>query len=740
MTQDSRSVSYRSALGRILTGLNDPQREAVTHGDGPVLVFAGAGSGKTRVLTRRIAYLVQVAGVHPFNIVSVTFTNKAASEMRDRVSEVIGEAAKDVTLGTFHSICTRILRRERGMSRNPDFTIYDADDQRAVMRQALAAANISESRLTPGNALSAVSNLKNELITPDLFEPESYNDELIRRVYPLYQGFLRQSNAYDFDDLIGETIELLRSNPERFEYYANRYRHVLVDEYQDTNHAQYVLVSLLASKHRNLFVVGDNDQAIYGWRGADVRNILDFETQFPDARAITLDQNYRSTQTILDAAHEVISLNVDRPPKRLWTDKGAGPLIRSFEARNADEEAQFVAREIRRLVARGTTGANNCAVMYRTNAQSRALEAAFNHEGVAYRLIGATKFYERREIRDVLAYLRFVANPLDGISLSRIINVPPRKIGDTTVQNLRAWANENGASLWDAVQNASAIDSLGTAAKKNLAIVQETIKDVLEYTAESNVVDAFDHMLERTGYAQFVKAMEDGEDRWENVQEFRSVVLDFEYLPPQEGLREMLEHVALVTDADQINESGGAATLMTLHLAKGLEFDVVFLVGMEDGVFPHSRVLEDLKQLEEERRLCYVGITRARERLYVSFAMSRALMGRTNRNPPSRFLLNVPENLFTADSNLPRRALNRSAGSEYLSEDFAASVLVEPARITVQSFAPGDEVYHKHFGKGRVVSSTLTSGDEEISVDFLAKNGTAVRKTISVIYSGVEHA
>jgi DNA helicase-2/ATP-dependent DNA helicase PcrA len=738
--QISPAPAATGPLARVLAGLNDPQKEAVTHGDGPVLVFAGAGSGKTGVLTRRIAYLVQVAGEHPFSIIAVTFTNKAAAEMRHRVSQLIGEAGTDLTLGTFHSICARILRRERGLSRNQDFTIYDSDDQRAVMRQALALADISDSRLTPGNALAAVSRLKNELITPELFEPRSYNDELVRRVYPLYQDLLRRSNAYDFDDLIGETVELLRSNPERLEYYAHRFRHVLVDEYQDTNHAQYVLVSLIASKHRNLFVVGDNDQAIYGWRGADVRNILEFESQFPDAKAITLDQNYRSTQTILDAAHGVISHNIDRPPKRLWTDKGMGPLIRSFEARNGDEEAQFVAREIRRLVARGTVGANNCAVMYRTNAQSRVLEDAFIHEGVPYRLVGATRFYERREIKDVLAYLRFVANPLDGMSLARIINVLPRKIGDKTIDRLRSWADENSASLWDAVQHSPSIPTVGTAAKKQLALVEQSILDVFRYAAANNVVDMFDYTLERTGYADFVKGMEDGDERWENVQELRTLALDFEYLEPAEGLRELLEHVALVTEADQISDGGGAATLMTLHLAKGLEFDVVFLVGMEDGLFPHSRVLEDLKQLEEERRLCYVGITRARARLYVSFAMSRALMGRTNRNPPSRFLLNVPENLFTPDSNLPRRAWNRSAGTQYLDDDYSDQPAPSPAAISVQSYEAGDEVYHKHFGKGKVVRSTLTGGDEEITVDFVAKNGTSVRKTISVMYSGVEHA
>ncbi len=467
----------------LLSGLNPPQRQAVTGGDGPSLIFAGAGSGKTRVLAHRVAYLIASKDVRPWNILAVTFTNKAAAEMKQRVLTLTGPVGADVWIGTFHSICVRLLRRE-----GRDFTIYDADDQRAVMKNALSVAQIGESQMTPGTALAAVSRLKNELISPSAFEPENYNGELVRRVYPVYQDLLNQNGAYDFDDLLLKTVELLRSDPERLEHYASQFEHVLVDEYQDTNHAQYVLVSLLASIHRNLFVVGDADQAIYGWRGADIRNILDFERQNPEAQIVTLEQNYRSTQNVLSAAHAVITKNVARPKKQLWTEKDRGSLIRVFEARSSEEEAHFVAREIRRLSRRGTADAASCAVMYRTNAQSRILEDAFIHEGINYRLVGATRFYERREVRDILSYLRFIANPLDSISLGRIINTPSRKIGSTTLRALTAWAADHDRTLWDAVQNGQLISNLGTGPRKQLEAATTLFQGLLDAaTRESRI-------------------------------------------------------------------------------------------------------------------------------------------------------------------------------------------------------------------------------------------------------------
>lgn len=734
---DRKQAGSRAAS--ILGGLNPPQAEAVRQGQGPVLVFAGAGSGKTRVLTRRIAYLIQVLEQPPWSIMAVTFTNKAAAEMRQRVLDITGPSARAVTIGTFHSICARILRIERSAQDLPDFSIYDADDQRRLMKEALQIAQIKDPRLTPAVALGMVSNLKNELISPEEYEPVGYIQELVGRVYAVYDEQLRRNNALDFDDLLMKTVELLRSHVDILERYADRYRHVLVDEYQDTNHAQYVLVSLVASKHRNLFVVGDADQAIYGWRGADIRNILEFKRNFPDARAITLDQNYRSTQNILDAAHGVIALNESRPEKRLWTEKDRGPLVRAFEARNGDEEAQFVAREIRRLIHRGNVEANSSAVMYRTNAQSRAIEDAFIREGVPYKIVGTTKFYERREIRDVLAYLRFVANPSDGVSLERIINVPPRKIGATTVSALREWTESQGLALWSAVQRFGEVEGLSNPARSRLAQVSDLFHNLHLFGLEHNSLETIDHVLEATGYLIWLESIDDGADRVANVEELRTVAQGFEELDEEESLRSMLEQVSLVSEADEVDEKRGSATLMTAHLAKGLEFDVVFLVGMEEGIFPHSRSIDIPEQLQEERRLCYVGITRARRYLYLTYAMSRALMGRTHRNPPSRFLLNISEDLFTPDSTVPRTSSNQSGWSEWSGSDsYVSDTQVRPT-VTERSFSPGDKVYHKHFGVGTILESKLEGGDEEVTVEFKAQ-GEPVAKRLSVIYSGLEHA
>ncbi|HZT96145.1 MAG TPA: UvrD-helicase domain-containing protein [Chloroflexota bacterium] len=735
LVPEASTSSPTREVDPLLEGLNEPQAGAVAEGDGAVLVFAGAGSGKTRVLTRRVAYLIRRQGVRPWNILAVTFTNKAAAEMRERVTALTGDEGSAVWLGTFHSICTRILRRE-----GRDFSIYDADDQKSVMKKALSEAQIGESRLSVGGALAGVSRLKNELIRPETFEPSTYSEELIRRVYPVYQEQLARSNAYDFDDLIMKVVELLRSDEEKLQYYSSRFRHVLVDEYQDTNHAQYVLMNLFASEYRNLFAVGDADQAIYGWRGADIRNILDFERHYPEARLVVLDQNYRSTQNILAAAHAVITKNVARPKKRLWTEKDRGSLIRVFEGRSSEDEAHFIAREIRRLTHRGTATAGSCAVMYRTNAQSRAIEEAFIHEGIRYRLVGATRFYERREVRDILAYLRFIANPSDSASLARIINIPPRKIGSTTVRALVEWSDRQGVSLWQAVRSASTIDAIGSAGKRQLSRAVELFEEMLEFAAEHTVLELLEHVIDATGYEAYIKADPEGQDRWSNVLELRSVAEDFDELDPREGLQAMLEHSALVSDADEVEASEGFVTLMTLHLAKGLEFDVVFLSGMEDGVFPHSRSLEDSSggQLEEERRLCYVGITRAKEHLYVTYAVARTLMGRTHRNPPSRFMLDIPEELLTPDSNPPLRAVNRALETNWFSREPEPAESHRP-EISEQIFAPGDRVYHRHFGSGTVVGSRLSSGDEEVTVRFEAK-GKPVEKTLSVIYSGIEHA
>jgi DNA helicase-2/ATP-dependent DNA helicase PcrA len=737
------SMGLTAPAEAIVAGLNPPQREAVLHGDGPVLVVAGAGSGKTRVLTRRIAYLINVLHRPAWTILAVTFTNKAATEMRERVAVLAGEDAKEVWLGTFHSICLRILRRERSRAGRPQFTIYDSDDQQKVMKQALLMAQIRDPRMTPGVTLGMVSKLKNELIRPEAYEPSTYTDELVAKTYPVYQQVLRQNNAYDFDDLLCETVELFKAQPEVLQRYADRFSHVLVDEYQDTNQVQYVLVTQLASKHGNLFVVGDADQAIYGWRGADIRNILDFERQFATTRLITLDQNYRSTQNVLDAAHAVISQNTKRPEKRLWTDQEAGPLIRAFEARNEKEEAQFIAREIRRLRLRGTAEPRSCAVMYRTNAQSRALEEAFIHEGVPYKLVGTTRFYERREVKDVISYLRWLANPDDNVSLARVLNVPPRKIGGTSQAALQTWAEANGVGLWGAVEQSSEVSALGSAAHKALASATELFQELQAFSGTHTASATLEHVLDRTGYLKWLETEDDGLSRIENVNELLTVAEDFEDLEPQDSLRSMLD-VALVASEAQIDESGGAATLMTMHLAKGLEFDVVFLAGMEENVFPHARSAQSPEELEEERRLCYVGITRSRRVLYMTFAMSRSLMGRTERNAPSRFILDVPEALLTPDSNKPSHAANLGGSGSWTSTSWSSWTSDEPEitttpRITESSFAIGDKVYHKVFGVGTVVASELSGEDEEVTVAFTPK-GQIITKRLSVLYSGLERA
>ncbi len=736
----SEAHELRVEAQDLIAGLNPPQASAVIEGEGPILVLAGAGSGKTRVLTRRIAHLISERSVAPWRIIAVTFTNKAAAEMRQRVAALVGDAGRSVTMGTFHAICSRMLRRDPAQGRSADFTIYDSDDQRRLMKQALGDAGVTDPRLTPAVALDAISRLKSELIGPEAFRPSGYLEELVHRVYPVYEQLLQRSNAYDFDDLIFATVRLFRDEPAILERYASRYLHVLVDEYQDTNHAQYVLVSLLASQSRNLFAVGDPDQSIYGWRGADIRNILQFEAEFQDARTITLDQNYRSTQNILDAAHAIIVANPERPDKRLWTDSGPGALLRVYEARNGEEEAQFIAREVRRLIHRRAGEAFSCAVMYRTNAQSRALEDAFIREGVAYRIVGSTKFYERREVKDALAYLRFVANPSDGLSLQRIINVPPRKIGAKSLQVLGDWAAAHDLSLWDAVGRAAEIPGLRAAAIQQLAVVTRLFRQMRQFASSHNVVETLDWILEGTGYLRWLESEPEGLERRANVEELRTVAELFEDLEPSEGLQRMLEHVALVSDADLVSESAVYATLMTLHLAKGLEFDAVFLTGMEEGLFPHARGMDDAEErseLEEERRLCYVGFTRARKQLYLTYAMRRTLFGRTQANPPSRFLLDVPEDLLDPQSNLPRRAAARSIVSSF---GFESETTPTPVPVISEaSFRRGDRVYHKHFGLGTVLASQLTGGDEEISVEFRSKTGPTTKK-LSVMYSGIEHA
>lgn len=732
------TTSSAKQLRRIVDPLNPPQTEAVTHGDGPMLVLAGAGSGKTRVLTHRIAYLMDVKGVSPYNIMAVTFTNKAAGEMRERVVNLAGRDGEAVTIGTFHSFCVRLLRREGDLFQHRNFSIYDTQDQLALIKQAMEASDVTDARGKPSAFLGAISDAKNELIGPRAYEPANYFQELVRRVYPVYQDLLRQNGALDFDDLIMETVKYLQDNPDRRGHFAMRYQYILVDEYQDTNHAQYMLVKMLASHHRNLFVVGDDDQSVYSWRGADIRNILEFERDYPDVHEIKLEQNYRSTQNILDAAHGVISRNVDRKAKRLWTEQASGTKIQPFHAYNEEEESRFVTAEIRKLMADTEMMASDFAVMYRTNAQSRVLEEYFIRAGIPYVLVGGTRFYERREVKDVVAFLRLILNPDDGLTLRRVINVPPRKIGATTIQTLRAWARHHGVSLLTAVTSAADVPDVGSAARKALAGFAAMIAELREAATHTNVLELLDLILVRTGYESYIRDGSDqGEERWENILELRSVAREYTDEPPLEGLRSFLENISLLGETDEITDARPRVTLMTLHSAKGLEFRVVFLVGMEEGLFPHLRTLEDPKQMEEERRLCYVGITRARDRLYLLHASRRMFHGNTNVNPPSRFLSDIPSELWS-DAGVSIQSYVRR---EFTPVARSTSVWsVEPAAPSApvtQAFEPGIRVRHRHFGAGIVRSSKLTPDDEEVEVEFSSVKGP-VTKTLLVSFAGLE--
>jgi DNA helicase-2/ATP-dependent DNA helicase PcrA len=736
-------AAQQSQISRILDPLNPSQREAVTHGDGPLLVLAGAGSGKTRVLTHRIAYLIDVKGVSPYNIMAVTFTNKAAGEMKERVVTLTAKPGEWVTIGTFHAFCARLLRREGNLFRRPNFTIYDTQDQLGLIKQAMDIAEIPDLRAKPAAILGAISDAKNELIGPAAYNPQTYFQEFVRRAYPVYQDLLAQNSALDFDDLIMETVTYLRESPDRLEHYASRYQYVLVDEYQDTNHAQYVLVKMLASRHRNLMVVGDDDQSVYSWRGADIRNILEFERDYPEVREIKLEQNYRSTQNILDAAHGVIVQNIGRKPKRLWTERESGPLINVYHAYNEEDEASFVVDTISRHVARGEWSAGECAVMYRVNAQSRALEEALIRSNLPYLLVGATRFYERREIRDVVAYLRLILNPNDGMTLRRVINVPPRKIGATTLQALQRWSEERDFHLTAAVEHAGEIEAVGTAAKRALALFVETLAELRAAAEELSVVQLLDLVLQRVGYEEYINDGSDaGEERWNNILELRTVAQDYDSEPSPEGLRTFLENVSLLGETDEITDIRPRVTLMTLHAAKGLEFKVVFLVGLEEGLFPHARGLEDMNQMEEERRLCYVGLTRAKEELHLVHAARRTLYGNTMVNPPSRFLNDIPSHLWSESGVRPRDYLRReftpisgySPTAESETWDPHPEVCVGPPS---QAFQPGDRVRHKHFGTGTILSSAMTSDDEEVEVEFATPKGKTVKKLL-VSYAGLE--
>jgi DNA helicase-2/ATP-dependent DNA helicase PcrA len=654
----------------ILARLNEPQREAVSHTGGPLLILAGAGSGKTRVLAHRVAYLV-ATGTKPWQIVAVTFTNKAANEMRERIAGLIGEeGAREATIGTFHAICARILRRDGnaiGLTRS--FTIYDRADQVAMTKGILRRLDLDEKRFAPAGMLAWIGQRKDELADPATAtrQAANYYDETAARVYAAYQEQLNEDDAVDFDDLLMRAVFLFEQHPEILARYQGRWQQILVDEYQDTNRAQYLLCSLLAAKHGNLAVVGDDDQSIYSWRGADLRNILDFERDHPTTKVVKLEQNYRSTQTILDAAHAVVSRNEGRKEKKLWTDRGAGTAITLFDAYNEYEEAEFVARQVERLTGSGRSGLNamltaraddesgslrygEIAVTYRINAQSRVLEEAFVRFGIPYQLVGGTRFYERREVKDALGYVRLSRNTSDRVALERVINVPARGIGDKTMEELRASAEARGGTLWDAIERAGENPNLSPRARTALFGFAELVRGFSAIAAKDPPSALFDAVYERTGLReQLQDGTDDGEERWTNLLELRNHAAEFDELAIPEGLERFLEEVALVSDQDELQEAPDRVTLITLHAAKGLEFPIVFIVGLEEGLLPHRRALEDDRELEEERRLAYVGMTRAKDRLYLVHANHRSTWGVGAASEPSRFLAELPEELLEAD-------------------------------------------------------------------------------------------
>jgi ATP-dependent DNA helicase UvrD/PcrA len=680
-----------------LADLNPAQREAVLHTEGPVLVIAGAGSGKTRVLTRRIAHLLGAVGVKPPEILAITFTNKAAGEMRDRVQDLVGPPARAAWVMTFHSACGRILRREaQRLGYRSNFTIYDQADQIRLVKRCLEELERDPKRFTPRGIHSQISNAKNTLVGPDDYAERvaSFYDQTVAEVYDLYQKRLFASNAVDFDDMLFLTVDVLERFPEARDKWQEAFRYILVDEYQDTNHAQYRLLQLLAEKHRNVFAVGDPDQSIYGFRGADIRNVLEFEHDFPGSYTIALEQNYRSTQHILDAANGVISHNRERKEKNLWSELGDGDPVRVIEVEDEHAEARYVAAEIALLVEEGFSG-SEVAVFYRTNAQSRVLEDVLVRQGIAYQVIGGPRFYERAEIKDLVAYLQVLDNPYDAVSLLRIANRPRRGIGDTTLARLQTWADQREISLWEATAEAE-MAGVGAAPQKALKAFRGTIESLMSAAQEYEVPELIEEVLQRSGYMESLEAERtiEAQGRIENLQELVSVAREWREQTETEDktLSAFLQEISLYADQDAMRGDTSLVTLMTLHNAKGLEFRAVYLIGMEEGIFPHSRSIEE-QGIEEERRLCYVGMTRARERLTLLHASSRMLYGGRNHNLPSRFLDELP------DLHVERERLRPASWSGY---GAPRQSQIAP-REDVPDLSTGDSVRHSTLGEGVVV-------------------------------------
>jgi DNA helicase II / ATP-dependent DNA helicase PcrA len=708
----------------IFDGLNIRQQQAVMAGLGPVLVLAGPGSGKTRVLTQRIAYLIANAGVRPYNILAVTFTNKAAREMERRVQDLLGGQTRGLTLGTFHGICARILRHEADyLPVNNNYVIFDADDQISLVRRVIKDLNLDEKQYRAVAVHAAISNAKNDLKDPDEFPVTTYRDEVTRRVYQRYQEMLRTSNAVDFDDLLLYTAKLLDDQPAVRERYARRYEHVLVDEFQDTNIAQYLLLKHLTSFHRNIFVVGDPDQSIYRWRGADYRNVLRFEQDYPETQVVLLEQNYRSTQNILDVAMAVIDRNPYRKPKKLFTESGSGQKIFMHAAHADQDEALFVVETIASLVAHDQKQPGDFAVMYRTNAQSRVLEEAFVRANLPYKIVGAQRFYGRREIKDMIAYLRLVFNPADEVSLGRVMSVPPRGIGSKTASDLRTVAQRLGFSpgelLLELGESGESVyqEEFGGRASRALVDFGRRLVDWSADTAQKPVLTLLDRIIADTGYRDYIDdGTDEGRDRWENVQELRRLAAERVDRP----LAEFLEEIALVSDQDTLENTTNVPTLLTLHAAKGLEFPVVFITGLNDGILPHSRSFDDVEEMMEERRLFYVGITRAKEKLYLSYSQMRSTFGYPDYAEPSRFLEDIPEQMLqkpNASRSLhrqvePSRRVQRDDPTRWESNPTRSAPVLQPG------YHPGMRVLHASWGEGLVLNSRIQDEDEIVDVFF----------------------
>ena len=726
----------------LLDGLNREQQQAVQHTEGPLLILAGAGSGKTKVLTVRIAYLL-AQGVNPYEILAITFTNKAAKEMKSRVEGLVGDVANRIWLSTFHSFCAKFLRFELDnfLGYNSNFTIYDTSDSQVVIKAALKALNLDDKYYPVGAMISAISDAKNKLMFASDYRKQArdFYQQKVADVYEYYERELRKNNALDFDDLLLVAVKLLQSNAAVLDKYSKRFKYVMIDEYQDTNHAQYLLAYLLSSHWKNIAVVGDADQSIYAWRGADIQNILDFEKDYPNCTSIKLEQNYRSTKIILDAANAVIDNNEGRPEKNLWTDKVEGAKIQHFTAQSEHEEAAFIGDTIVKKHDIHGVPYGDMAILYRTNAQSRVLEEALIKRALPYTIVGGTKFYDRKEIKDVLAYLRVLYNPFDDLSLLRIINVPKRSIGATTVSKLQDYARENGTSLFMTLTQLHLVDTIKGKTKEKLEEFGILIFTLVAEMDDKSVLDILEAILDRTGYLVQLEESTDPQDqaRAENIGELLSVAKDFQDTNPTGTVEDFLEQVALVNDVDSFEQEESKVTLMTLHAAKGLEFPIVFLGGLEEGLFPHSRTLMNPEEIEEERRLAYVGITRAEKELYISNATTRTVFGRTSSYLPSRFIDEIPAELVDSlrakrripDDIIPTVPRHMSVASRPVTKPIIRNEVIADWKV-------GDTAIHSKWGNGKVVNVSGEGAGMKLTIEFPTQGVRVVMAKFAPVKKG----